>query len=212
MSSTVKTFVFGLCFFALSSTAFGFSMPIHGRWCGMGHGFNGPPVDAVDRLCMLHDICVKKTLSTKKVKKYVHGLQYCHCDWKILSGIDAALRTVKKQGKKKAYQRGLLIKTYFKNTRCFCDKRVCLPKPVCKKVKVCTDRFSTLCVYKPICKKVRKCKKVLGKQRCLTVPSCKKVKVCKRVFKGKACIYKPSCRKKNVCKVLPVFGKGGRCS
>lgn len=36
------------------------SVPIHGNWCGPGHGA-GPALDLLDAACMRHDLCIVAT-------------------------------------------------------------------------------------------------------------------------------------------------------
>lgn len=59
----------------------GLSMPIHGNWCGAGHGgtsLNDPyPVDTLDRGCMNHDLCYMK-----------NGYFNAGCDRALLDYID----------------------------------------------------------------------------------------------------------------------------
>ncbi len=34
------------------------ALPIHGNWCGPGHGA-GPALDALDAACLRHDLCIR---------------------------------------------------------------------------------------------------------------------------------------------------------
>ncbi|MCB1348460.1 MAG: hypothetical protein KDK11_07380 [Maritimibacter sp.] len=34
------------------------SIPVHGNWCGPGHGA-GPALDALDAACLRHDLCIR---------------------------------------------------------------------------------------------------------------------------------------------------------
>ena len=53
--------VVGAAFWVLptDAEAGGFRFPVHGNWCGPGHG-GGDPVDALDEACKRHDECYKK--------------------------------------------------------------------------------------------------------------------------------------------------------
>lgn len=162
-------------------------VPVHGRWCGPGNSKNpGAPIDAIDRQCQKHDVCVWRTLKRKRIKKYVHGLQYCKCDAAILRGMSGAIRSTRS---KKAKRKGRLIQGYFRRTRCFCDKRKCM--------------------WVPNCRKVRRCK-ILRKRVCVKVPKCTKVRKCKTLRK-RVCAKVPKCRKVRKCTTIQVLGRGGRC-
>jgi hypothetical protein len=45
---------------ASAQTIGSLSLPVHGNWCGLGHGaiqWPRPPLDQLDESCMRHDIC-----------------------------------------------------------------------------------------------------------------------------------------------------------
>eukprot|EP00742_Colponemidia_sp_Colp-10_P004609 GILJ01004919.1.p1 GENE.GILJ01004919.1~~GILJ01004919.1.p1 ORF type:complete len:238 (+),score=23.42 GILJ01004919.1:41-754(+) len=57
----------------------GFNIPIHGKYCGPGHGdgtYTTPPIDEVDRLCLEHDRC------------YDARYQDCGCDAMFIKGLE----------------------------------------------------------------------------------------------------------------------------
>lgn len=35
-----------------------FALPVHGNWCGPGHGA-GPALDPLDAACLRHDLCIR---------------------------------------------------------------------------------------------------------------------------------------------------------
>jgi hypothetical protein len=64
-----------------ASAAAELGLPVYGRWCGPGHGGDGPPIDDVDRACMTHDNCYGS-----------RGWGDCSCNRELQANIDAALR------------------------------------------------------------------------------------------------------------------------
>ncbi|MDG3132961.1 hypothetical protein MKL26_08045 [Streptococcus suis] len=77
----------GLCLFffktasALEVPGVEISIPVHGSWCGPGHGTNTPydpyPVDVLDYGCMRHDLCYAK-----------NGYSDAGCDKDLLAFIE----------------------------------------------------------------------------------------------------------------------------
>lgn len=126
---------------------------VYGNWCGPNHGFKGAPIDAVDRVCMLHDNCCR----AKGHGPITEKIQHCDCDRIIVQNMPRAIRQTPKAKGKAA---GATIFSYFRVAPCFCWKNLCVTVPVCTKVK--------------------KCKKVLKKRICTFVPKCSKQKKCKR--------------------------------
>lgn len=80
------------------------SIPVHGNWCGPGHG-GGPPKDALDQACMHHDKCYDDK-----------GYFNCECDGDLVSRIDRALLEGRIPPRLKP--KALLIRQYFANSPC----------------------------------------------------------------------------------------------
>ena len=53
--------------------------PVHGNWCGPGHG-GGQPIDTVDQACMEHDKCYDR-----------EGYWDCGCDSRLLGDLSRAI-------------------------------------------------------------------------------------------------------------------------
>ena len=68
--------VVGTVFAGLPTTAEADGFPVHGNWCGPGHG-KGEAVDALDRSCMRHDKCYQR-----------RGYGDCECDAQLIDDID----------------------------------------------------------------------------------------------------------------------------
>lgn len=140
------------------------SIPVYGNWCGPNHGFKKPPIDAVDGVCRLHDICARRMRYGDPLEK----IQHCDCDRIIVQRMPGAIANTRTTHGKRM---GRLIFGYFSLAICHCKRQVCIPTPSCRKEKKCTKKFGKkICVPVPICKKVNKCNtmKVYGSGgRCL---------------------------------------------
>lgn len=64
-----------------SPEALRLSLPVHGNWCGPGHGGGGPPIDGIDHACMIHDQCYGQ-----------RGNFDCSCDAELIRNLDQALQ------------------------------------------------------------------------------------------------------------------------
>lgn len=94
----------------------GSGLPIYGNYCGPGHGdptYMTPPVDAVDAVCMAHDMCYD-----------TFGYFNCACDRALIAGMPAAIAASPCLSGKTA---GAAAMTYFAGATCFCPTTVCLP-------------------------------------------------------------------------------------
>lgn len=77
------------------------SIPIHGKWCGPGHGLSTLPatascIDTLDCACRAHDICYKR-----------YGFGICKCDQDVINAIHG-------QNGPKA----VLVRNYFRYSPC----------------------------------------------------------------------------------------------
>lgn len=81
-------------------------LPVHGNWCGPGHGGtshnNPPPTDAVDAACMRHDLCYNEK-----------GYFSCECDLLLLAELPTAIATEAERGNVRAVSAGEAIMAYF---------------------------------------------------------------------------------------------------
>ena len=69
---------------AMSDPARG-GIPVHGNWCGPGHGGeHGDPIDALDAACKLHDQCYDEK-----------GYLACSCDRELQIGLSVLISTTK---------------------------------------------------------------------------------------------------------------------
>jgi len=84
----------------------------YGNWCGPLHG-SGQPIDAVDRVCCIHDHCYDD-----------RGYLDCSCDRALIEGMDRAMTNpyVSSEGRNKASQAA----AFFRVSPCLCN-RICLP-------------------------------------------------------------------------------------
>eukprot|EP00180_Rhodochaete_pulchella_P002020 Plantae.Rhodophyta-Rhodochaete_pulchella.ctg30468.p1 GENE.Plantae.Rhodophyta-Rhodochaete_pulchella.ctg30468~~Plantae.Rhodophyta-Rhodochaete_pulchella.ctg30468.p1 ORF type:complete len:129 (-),score=3.32 Plantae.Rhodophyta-Rhodochaete_pulchella.ctg30468:412-798(-) len=57
-------------------------VPMHGNWCGPGHG-GGTPVDEVDTACKDHDLCYR-----------AHGYFNCKCDNELVSALAESTKVI----------------------------------------------------------------------------------------------------------------------
>ncbi|TNE48058.1 MAG: hypothetical protein EP343_17300 [Deltaproteobacteria bacterium] len=180
-----------------------FKIKVYGRWCGPNHGFGKPPIDAVDNVCKLHDICCRK----KKYGEPTEKIQHCDCDRIIVQRMRSAISRTKTRKGKRA---GFVILNYFRRAPCYCKKRICVPAPSCRYKRKCTTKSKRLCSPYLSCRKQRKCTKVFGKKKCTKVRTCKRTKKCttKRV---KVCAKVKVCRTVRKCTKATVFGRGGQC-
>jgi hypothetical protein len=90
----------------------------YGRWCGPNHGgssFNNPmPWDAVDAVCMRHDLC------------YIsRGMNECSCDANFLHEMPQAITEAGVSNQGRAY--GLAAINVFELLPCRCTTTVPLP-------------------------------------------------------------------------------------
>lgn len=85
---------------------------IYGNWCGPFYG-SGQPIDAVDRLCCIHDHCYDN-----------RGYLDCSCDRDLISGMRRTMSNpyVSPEGRYKASQ----IADFFRISPCLCY-RICIP-------------------------------------------------------------------------------------
>lgn len=98
---------------------------IYGNWCGPKHG-SGTPIDALDRICMVHDNCYDS-----------HGYFNCKCDYNMA-------RSIGKLKSAKLKIIGAPMKTWFRSSPCqgpvrrftFCGWRPCTR---CKKTWIVTS-------------------------------------------------------------------------
>jgi Phospholipase A2 len=91
----------------------------YGNWCGPLHG-GGQPIDAVDRVCCLHDQCYDD-----------RGYLDCSCDRDLIEGMQRAMANpyVSPEGRYKASQAA----DFFRVSPCLCN-RMCLPWIGCFRV------------------------------------------------------------------------------
>ena len=97
------------------------SLPIHGNYCGLGHGdetYRTRARDPVDQVCKEHDKCWDD-----------NGTLDCNCDRELISkmaravtapGVDAPARAA-----------GTAAIAYFSVAPCICKKEVCVNVPYC---------------------------------------------------------------------------------
>ena len=85
-------------------------IPIHGNWCGPGHG-GGQPVDRLDEACMRHDQCYDR-----------QGYLDCGCDQALVSEIDRANAAGQLSGSTAA--KAFLIRAWFSNSPCVRHVRI----------------------------------------------------------------------------------------
>ncbi|UYZ11576.1 phospholipase [Brevibacillus sp. WF146] len=74
----------------------------YGNWCGPGCSGPEPPIDEIDRCCMMHDKCYRK-----------RGYFACSCDKKLVKCLKKHLDRTTEKGRK-AY----LMYLYFRNSIC----------------------------------------------------------------------------------------------
>lgn len=76
MKTLVLAIVVGAAFGLLPTDAEADGFPVHGNWCGPGHG-GGEPVDPLDEACKRHDECYADS-----------GYFDCKCDTQLIDDID----------------------------------------------------------------------------------------------------------------------------
>lgn len=81
------------------------SFPVHGNWCGPGHG-GGESIDAIDEVCKVHDNCYGNK-----------GYSDCGCDAQLIRALPGAIHDTPDA---KAKSIGTLILTYFSVAPCLC--------------------------------------------------------------------------------------------
>lgn len=86
------------------------AIPVHGNWCGPGHG-GGRPVDRLDEACMQHDQCYDRK-----------GYLDCGCDQTLVSEIDRAIASGRLNGSTAA--KALLVRAWFSNSPCVRHVRI----------------------------------------------------------------------------------------
>lgn len=89
------------------------SIPVHGNWCGPGHG-GGPAIDAIDAVCRTHDQCYGN-----------HGYSDCRCDRNLITSMP---RAIARTSSAAAKAKGAAIMTFFSVFPCLCHHRVCTPR------------------------------------------------------------------------------------
>lgn len=99
------------------------SVPVHGRWCGPGHG-GGQPIDAVDAVCQAHDQCYDRS-----------GYFNCACDRELIARLPDAIRRTPTASGKAA---GASVARYFQSAGCQCKREVCVPTPFGRKCRTVT--------------------------------------------------------------------------
>lgn len=92
-------------------------IPIHGNWCGPGHG-GGPAIDAVDAVCREHDLCYDR-----------EGYFDCGCNRELVNAMPAAIAQTPSSAGRLA---GTVIRGFFNATPCACE--VCVPFLGCFKI------------------------------------------------------------------------------
>ncbi len=98
-----------LCFFSIIICgAVAVSVPLHGNWCGPGHG-SGNPIDKIDKACKVHDECYDN-----------RGYFDCKCDQELVLALPAAIRDTSCA---KARAKGTLILAWFAAAGCTCKRR-----------------------------------------------------------------------------------------
>ena len=85
------------------------SFPVHGNWCGPGHG-GGESIDAIDEACKVHDNCYGNK-----------GYSDCGCDAQLIRALPGAIRDTPDA---KAKRIGTLIRAYFSVAPCLCRTEV----------------------------------------------------------------------------------------
>eukprot|EP00741_Cyanophora_paradoxa_P016516 tig00020927_g15947.t1 len=93
----------------------GFTMKLHGHYCGPNHGdgtYETEPVDALDRACMEHDRCY----DANQGGKYLN----CKCDADFLKDVKTALPSIDK----KLHGTASLISGWFTNSQCSCKRKL----------------------------------------------------------------------------------------
>ena len=75
-------FALGAPVAAMAQNLGGLSFPVHGNYCGPGHGANGfgwpAPVDPLDYICLQHDLCTGPS-----------GQLSCGCDIRFMQSLRA---------------------------------------------------------------------------------------------------------------------------
>lgn len=77
------------------------SIPLHGKWCGPGHGLSTLPrsascIDKLDCACKQHDICYTE-----------HGFGTCKCDMDVVNSLKGSWAW-----------KSLIVSAYFKVSPC----------------------------------------------------------------------------------------------
>lgn len=139
------------------------SIPIHGNWCGPGHG-GGPAIDPIDAVCRTHDKCYDR-----------RGYSDCRCDRGLIARMP---RAIARTNSVAAKLKGTAAAAFFASIPCVCRTQVCAPCGV----KTCKKRVRYPCGVK-WCKKwgvpypcgTKKCSKTVSypcgvKTCCGTVP------------------------------------------
>lgn len=85
-------------------------IPVHGNWCGPGHG-GGRAVDALDEVCMRHDQCYDR-----------RGYLDCDCDRTLVREIDDLIARGGLSGTARA--KAALVRTYFAAAPCVRHVRI----------------------------------------------------------------------------------------
>jgi hypothetical protein len=94
----------------------------YGKWCGPNHGGDRlndpPPVDAVDAVCMRHDLC------------YIsRGMHECSCNSDFQTEMAAALATPGLSNHAREY--GVAAIGVFGALPCVCRRNACVNVPTC---------------------------------------------------------------------------------
>jgi hypothetical protein len=101
-----------------------FALPIHGRYCGPGHGDSTgctAPADEVDAVCCRHDVCYGK-----------RGYFDCGCDCELVASMPAAIASEAAKGNVAAVAAGTAAAAFFAVSPCLC--KICLPFIGCFKI------------------------------------------------------------------------------
>lgn len=108
------------------------SFPLHGNWCGLGHGGPAslPCIDDVDCACKAHDLCYEE-----------YWFANCKCDWDLAKALD---------GRKDA--KSIAMRAAISISPCTGPKDLKVdPCTQCKKVfgsKICYATLCEKCVQK----------------------------------------------------------------
>lgn len=108
-------------------------LKVYGNWCGPRYGGDGPPIDAVDRVCCQHDKCYDE-----------RGDLSCSCERDLLSRMPAAIADPNTSAAGKAWGTGAIA--VFTTLPCLCRQELCVPfTGFCRTVTILGAPLVKLC-------------------------------------------------------------------